>query len=670
MSTRNKRRTRVAILWVVASFAFAHACFWSLPKVFEPWNAQTIDRFFVLRSGLEQFRPAYDGRVVHIDINNSSIQRLNNFYLNRSHFSRVIRNLAAMETAAQVYDFILPALTNETDDRAIIDATREAGNVYFGMALALAPRPPEQQRQGSGQDAGNYLKKTSWHLRVQGDPSQVPTGSNPLATFPQLASASRGLGFLTMKPDSDGVFRRVPLLLRYEGAFYPSMAFHVVCDYLAVPPERILVKPGESVTLEKARFPGGSVRDLVIPTDREGSLVVNFLGPWERMAHYNFADVYGASRDQEELEIWREELKGRIILISDVSTGSTDIGTVPTDINFPLSGLHANAIHTILTGQFLRELGPLEMLPFELFLTIGVLLLSIRFSPLVFITGTILLAAGYFVLAVFLFLQLQLIPHVVRPLFLLALSTIALTAYRYFDEEKEKEVLRKTFEAYFPPSVVRKIMANPGMLTLKGQKKVLTILFSDIKGFTASSATLAPDQVQRYLNEYFEEMVDIVFSHRGTVDKYIGDGLMVFFGDPEPQEDHALRCARAAVDMQKKARELDAKWQKEGGIPIQIRIGINTGEALVGNMGSLKRLSYTVLGSAVNLAQRLEANAPIGGILISKDTHAHVKDHMPTRSLGEIHVKGIEDPVSVYEIPMDEHMPPSTLQSEVSHTKE
>ncbi|NTV43135.1 MAG: adenylate/guanylate cyclase domain-containing protein, partial [Syntrophobacteraceae bacterium] len=124
------------------------------------------------------------------------------------------------------------------------------------------------------------------------------------------------------------------------------------------------------------------------------------------------------------------------------------------------------------------------------------------------------------------------------------------------------------------------------------------------------------------------------------------------------------------VDMQKKARELDARWQKEGGIPIQIRIGINTGEALVGNMGSLKRLSYTVLGSSVNLAQRLEANAPIGGILISKDTYAHVKDHIPTRSLGEIRVKGIEDPVSVYEIPVDEHMPPSTLQSEVSHIKE
>lgn len=198
MSTRTKRRTRVAILWVAASFVFAHACFWFLPRVFEPWNAQTVDRFFVLRSGLERFRPAYDGRVAHIDINNTSIQQLNNFYLNRSHFARVIRNLAAMETAAQVYDFIFPALTNEADDRAIIDATGDAGNVYFGMALALSARPSAQQRQPEGREVESYLRKTSWGVRVQGDPSRIPLGSDPLLTFPQLAWASRGLGFLTI----------------------------------------------------------------------------------------------------------------------------------------------------------------------------------------------------------------------------------------------------------------------------------------------------------------------------------------------------------------------------------------------------------------------------------------------------------------------------------------
>jgi adenylate cyclase len=145
-------------------------------------------------------------------------------------------------------------------------------------------------------------------------------------------------------------------------------------------------------------------------------------------------------------------------------------------------------------------------------------------------------------------------------------------------------------------------------------------------------------------------MVEIVFHYQGTVDKYIGDGLMVFFGDPEPQPDHAMRCVRAAMAMQIKARELKQKWQKDQSIPIQIRIGINTGVVVVGNMGSARRLSYTVLGSAVNLAQRLESNAPVEGILISQRTYELVKDHVPTRALGEITVKGITQPMPVYEV--------------------
>lgn len=145
-------------------------------------------------------------------------------------------------------------------------------------------------------------------------------------------------------------------------------------------------------------------------------------------------------------------------------------------------------------------------------------------------------------------------------------------------------------------------------------------------------------------------MVEIVFAHQGTVDKYIGDGLMVFFGDPEPIPDHALRAVQAAAEMQKKAAELSAKWTASGGFPVQIRIGINTGEVVVGNMGSSRRLSYTVLGAAVNLAKRLESNAPVNGILVSERTYELVRSSVPTRSMGKIKVKGIEEPVSTYVI--------------------
>jgi adenylate cyclase len=164
-------------------------------------------------------------------------------------------------------------------------------------------------------------------------------------------------------------------------------------------------------------------------------------------------------------------------------------------------------------------------------------------------------------------------------------------------------------------------MANPQLIASAGERKELTIMFSDLSGFTRMSSRLSPDHIKALLNEYFEAMVEIAFHYEGTVDKFMGDGLMIFFGDPEPQPDHAVRCVRMAIDMQKRIRELDLKWQQSGQPPIQARIGINTGVVVVGNMGSERRLSYTVLGSDVNLAQRFEANAPVGGILISKRTN-------------------------------------------------
>ncbi len=220
---------------------------------------------------------------------------------------------------------------------------------------------------------------------------------------------------------------------------------------------------------------------------------------------------------------------------------------------------------------------------------------------------------------------------------------------RYFRDSREKEALRRSFESYFPPSVVERILADPAMIS-RGQRKELTILFSDIKDFTAHSSSYSPDRIRGFLNEYFETMVEVVFTHKGTVDKYIGDGMMVFFGDPEPAPDHALRSVRAAIEMQNKARGLSAKWAGEGGFPVRVRIGINTGEVVVGNMGSSRRLSYTVLGSAVNLAKRLESSAPVDGILISQRTRDLVAPFISTRLFGEINVKGMQDPVRAYEV--------------------
>lgn len=651
MTTNSRRQpAKVTIFLVVTSLVAAHLFVWLLPGVFAPLNAQLIDRFFRLRQAVDRLRPAYHDTIVHVDINNTAIQKLNNYYLNRSYYARAVRNLAAMGTAIQAYDFIFASRLNAQDDQALIAATREAGTVYFGLAFLLAHQEGTARKNSHNEEIDRYLERTKWPLHVVGDPSGLYVGKDPLSTFIPLASAAKGLGFINIKPDADGVFRRVPLLVRFGDGCYPSFALKVVCDYLGVAPERITVAPGNHITLRDGRRPGGASRDIVIPIDDSGNMLVNYIGPWERMTHYSFADVYNASENPDEMETWTEELKGKIALISDVSTGSSDVGPVPTDLSFPLSGLHANAIHTILSEEFLREASNVEMTLIELLLVAIVLALSLRFATPFFPIHMVTLAAGYLIFAGLCFLKARLVVGVIGPLMMMFFAGVLVTAYRYFIGAKEKEVLRRTLEAYFPPLVVKKIMTNPGLLTLGGQKKELTVLFSDIKDFTTHSAALSPAQIQHFLNEYFEAMVEVVFRFQGTVDKYIGDGLMVFFGDPELQPDHAVRCVRAAIEMQKQTAELRERWRQSDGFPLSIRIGINSGEVVVGNMGSSRRLAYTVLGSAVNLAQRLETNARVGGILISQRTYELVKDEIATRPIGALKVKGIEEPVSAHEV--------------------
>lgn len=650
MTTSKKQSLRATAGLAVASFLFVHLLHWIFPSVFEPLNAQLIDRIFVFRSESESLRPPYDSTVVHVDLSDRTITVLQNFFLTRRHYGQVVRNLGEMQAAAQVWDYIFPKKTVLEDDQFLVDQTRDAGNVYFGLKFDLSLSEQTGPRHDPSADYMMYLDSSTWQVEVVGEAGDFYTAGNPIATMAEVANVSRGLGYLSLKFDRDGVFRRAPLLVKYGKGFYPSFAFRVVCDYLHVTPDRIVVEPGSSITLKEAHRKGEEPHDIVIPIDRHGNILINWVGPWDTMIHYNFADILLASDDRDMLEILAEEIRGKIVVVSEVATGSADVGPVPTDNNFPLSGLHANLIHTIINEQFLTEAGGWAMT----FIEAGILLILIVLAPNLssrwLSLSTLPFLAFFLAIAGVLFLYSQFVLEILRPSLVIVFGMFSILGYRFFTEEKAKEVLRRSFEAYFPPSVVKRIMANPDLITAAGSKKELTIMFTDIKNFTTYSSTMTPDEIQKILNEYFGAMVDIVFKYEGTVDKFIGDGLMVFFGDPEPQSDHALRCVRAAIEMQKKTRELKAKWEAQGKMPIRIRVGINTGPVVVGNMGSTRRLSYTVLGADVNLAQRLEANAPVEGIMISQRTYELVKDQIQTRSLEPIQVKGLDKPIQVYEV--------------------
>ena len=637
---------------VLAAVVVTQILFAVLPRILPVMEARLTDQLFRLRARHPSLIPPYYRPIAHVDLNDTSIAALGTHYPHRGHWAAAVRGLAAMGADCQLVDLIMAAPSDPEEDRALIAAVRGAGTVFFGLAFDRLDPPDAPASPGLGSPGEAYVDRTRWHLSAPSGPPGLPVGQSPFPTFPDLAEASAGLGFLNILVDPDGVIRRLPLIVRYKDGYYPGFALRALCAYLRVPPERVTLLPGR-IRLESARWPREArARDLVIPVDRQGALRINFLGPWGSMRHYNFADVAEAGEYMTDIDLWREELAGAVAVLSEVRTGSSDLGPVPTDTNFPLSGLHAGALNTILTERFIHAPGPLGVLGLELLIGILVLLPALRFSTPVFTAGSLAVGGLYVAAVAYFFLVAGWMLPILGPLFVCGGSMTGVTAIRFVRAGQERAALTRTLAAYFPPSLVRRFVSRPDLLSLSGEQKELSILFSDIQNFTGHTAAMAPVRVQELLNEYFEAMTEVVFRYGGTLDKFIGDGLMVFFGDPDPQPDHARRAVLAALDMQKTARVIRRRWEERGDMPLVIRIGINTDKVVVGNMGSTRRLAYSAIGAGVNLAQRLESAAPAGGILISERTRDQLDESIPVTDVGIIRVKGFPDPVPVHEVPV------------------
>ena len=658
MTTSRNRKPRVFLLLIICSFTAAYFCFWLLPNVCEIGNSQAVDQLYIIRASVQKFRPVYNPVVAHIDLNNASIQRLQNLYLDRGHYSRLIRNLSDMGVSAQVFDFIFAAKKDQKGDTALVKAVSEAGNVYFGMAFELVDNdlvlPGAQDRLA----IPGYMSQTSWKVTLTGDYKELFLGKEPRLTYAELALASRGLGSLSVKFDPDGVLRRVPLLVRFEDSFYPLLPFRVVCDYLKVDPAQIVFEPGRHIILKNAITPGfDTPRDIIIPVDLQGNLIINYLGPWGTMDHYNFADILLASDDRDELDIWGEELRGKIVIVSDVSTGTIDIGPVPTDANFPLSGVHTSIINSILTQSFLKEVTEWQMLVLEVLMMVAILTMALRFSSIYFSMGTLFLAAGYLLFAGAAFIYGDLIFHLGRPLLMLFFALISIIIYLYLNEEKEKmaglrqrDFIRDTFGRYLSSEVVEELLDSPHGLKMSGEIREVTFLVSDLRGFTSLSAGLSPHEVIEVINRYFEHMVEVIARYRGVVNEFMGDGILVFFGAPLQAEDDPERAVACAIEMQKAMVRVNEKQRRLKLPELSMGIGVNTGEVVVGNIGSERRAAYGAVGSPINVAYRIESYTVGGQILISPSTYHKVQSIVTARATQEVRFKGLQNPVVLYDV--------------------
>lgn len=461
----------------------------------------------------------------------------------------------------------------------------------------------------------------------------------PEPNIPVISEAADGFGYFNVFPDGDGTIRWSPLTIKCGGIFYPSLALEMARAYIDAPPPEIYISEDGAYKIV--------LGDIEIPTNSKGEMLINYRGGVRTFPYYSFYDVLKDT-------IPKEKFENKIAIIGTVAVGTYDLRVTPMGSDFPGMEINANIIDNILNRDFLSVPPWAPYFNLLVVLVIGIILglilprVSAWYGALIAIaiTGVWVITAEY------LFRDKGIWVALLPPFLTIALGYTVLTLIRYITVERAGHQLKNAFQFYVSKAVVGEILKDPTMLTLGGERKDISVLFSDIKGFTSLSEGLSPEDLVQILNEYLTVMTDVVFNHMGLLDKYIGDAIMAVYGAPLPQPDHPLRACLTALDMRTALLDLQKQWESSGRPKLEIRIGINSGYAVVGNMGSRERFDYTVMGDNVNLASRLENLNKVYDtkIIISENTYVNVKDDIAVRELDLVRVRGKTIPVKIYEM--------------------
>ncbi len=459
-----------------------------------------------------------------------------------------------------------------------------------------------------------------------------------VGNIPVLAGAVQAAGFINVGADRDGIVRKAPLLISWGDNVYPSLALAAVVKAEGL--ETALLKL-TSGGVESLRLAGQT-----IPLDARGRMLLHYRGGRKTIPTYSARDVL-----EERLQ--PGALEGKIVFIGTSAAGLMDIRSTPLDQFYPGVEAQATIADNIVGGDFLLRPDWAPGLELGLVAGMGLLstLLLVRLGgiwPLIILA--VLASSAWFGAVRSLNVHgLYLSP--LMPLLTLAGNFGMLSFLKFRGEEREKRKIRNSFEHYLSPEVITRVLKNPDMLKLGGEKKEMSVLFSDIRNFTSLSEKLEPQELVAFMNEFHSAMTGIILDQGGTLDKYIGDAVMAFFGAPEEQPDHALVGCRTALAMMERLYECRKGWCFPGFSRIEIGLGISSGEMVVGNMGSINRMSYTVMGDQVNLASRLEGLTKQYGvkILISRFTYEQVRHEITCREIDQVRVKGKAKPVAIYE---------------------
>jgi adenylate cyclase len=548
----------------------------------------------------------------------------------RQAYAPVVDFCRRAGAASLAFDVVYtePSVYGVADDKALSDAFTAFGKVILAADFA--------NRDGSTSTWPDHVKTPGLTAR-----NQPPAKPAKVATFPipDLASGAAGVGNVSANPDPDTVYRRIPLLVRFDNTLVPALP---LAAKLAARPEPLAFGPGSL-----------AVGKVIIPVSRQGEAVLNYrnIGAYKT---YSAAAVMESGlrlADGKASHLALSDFRGKHVFFGFSATGLYDLRPTPMGGVSPGVLVNATALDNLLSGDFMRplpfELDAVTTILFAVLAGLSVTVIhnlwfTIGASGLALV-GPVLFAMVAYRMNIWSGLAVQLTGSLTA-LFLAG-------AYKYATEGRRKQFIKSAFRHYLSPQVIDQLLKDPDRLTLGGERRELTIFFSDLEGFTSISEGLSPEELTSVLNDYLTAMTDIIQETGGTVDKYEGDAIIAFWNAPVDQPDHGLRGVTAALRCQEKLAEMRPALKERTGKEFRMRIGLNTGPAVVGNLGSHTRFDYTMLGDSVNLAARLESiNKQFGTYtMLSQTTLDQLDNAVPVRELSRLRVVGKSEAVTVFE---------------------
>jgi adenylate cyclase len=563
------------------------------------------------------------------------------------------KELAEVPQFQAVLERIKPQL--EYDD--IFARKMKGRNVVLGYTFSsddpkLAPKKGMLPPPLFGDDVlgTRKIKSTSW------------TGYT--ANLQELQKNAASAGHFNSLTDEDGIIRRVPLLAEYNGAFYEPLSLAMMRVLLGGPPAKPLVPEG---TMLGSRYEGlewlevgreGDRTRLRIPLDDIAGALVPYRGRKNSFKYFSAVDVLNEKIDPAEL-------KNKIVLVGTTAPGLLDLRATPVDPVYPGVEVHANVISGMIDGTIKQRPPYVLGAEFLLLLVSGfaLALLLPLLGPLVSTLTTVAVVLTVLVTNIVVFHYGNLVLPLASGLVLILVLFTLNMAYGFFIEARGSRLIAGLFGQYVPPELVEEMARNPEQFNMAPRAEELSVLFSDVRGFTTISESLSPEDLSAYINEYLTTMSLVIREkHRGTLDKYIGDAIMAFWGAPVADPEHARHAVLAALDMQAAAKALNEKFKAKGWPTFKIGIGVNSGVMRVGDMGSQIRRAYTVMGDAVNLGSRLEGITKQYGadIIIGEGTRERISGFI-CREIDRVRVKGKDEPVAIFQ--------PLGLEGQVDKTK-